>query len=200
MGAAPSAWNTFAAARPAFAAADREVIVCGGAVNSPQLLQLSGIGPGSDLGAAGIAPLLDNPAVGGNLQDHLAVVYSFKATQPTLNDELHSPAGKLMAGLRYLLTRRGPLALSVNQFGGFARADPEASRPDVQLYFNPVTYGAGDATRTRIKVDGFPGFYLCFQPTRPTSIGRIDHRERRFSPARRTSRRTICPRTRTWRM
>ncbi len=159
---------------PRFAAANREVILCGGAVNSPQLLQLSGIGPASTLGSAGITLLLDNPAVGGNLQDHLAVVYSFKATQPTLNDELHSTLGKLRVGLRYLLARRGPLALSVNQFGGFARADPKSPRPDVQLYFNPVTYGAGDATRTRIEVDAFPGFYLCFQPTRPTSVGRID--------------------------
>jgi choline dehydrogenase len=66
------------------------------------------------------------------------------------------------------------LALSVNQFGGFLRADPAAARPDVQLYFNPVTYGTGDATRTRIEVDAFAGFYLCFQPTRPTSVGRID--------------------------
>lgn len=159
---------------PRFAAAAREVIVCAGAVNSPQLLQLSGIGPAAALSAAGIAPLLDNPAVGGNLQDHLAVVYSFEATRPTLNDELHSTAAKLSAGLRYLLARRGPLALSVNQFGGFARADPQAARPDVQLYFNPVTYGAGDATRTRIEVDAFSGFYLCFQPTRPTSVGRVD--------------------------
>jgi choline dehydrogenase-like flavoprotein len=159
---------------PRIAAASREVILCAGSVNSPQLLQLSGIGPGKTLAAAGITPLLDNPAVGGNLQDHLAVVYSFKATRPTLNDELHSVSGKLIAGLRYLLARRGPLALSVNQFGGFARADPQGARPDVQLYFNPVTYGAGDATRTRIEVDAFSGFYLCFQPTRPTSVGRID--------------------------
>jgi choline dehydrogenase len=156
------------------ALANREVIVCGGAVNSPQLLQLSGIGPASTLAAAGISLLVDNAAVGGNLQDHLAVVYSFKATRPTLNNELHSIAGKLIAGLRYVIARRGPLALSVNQFGGFVRADPQAQRPDVQLYFNPVTYGTGDATRTRIEVDAFAGFYLCFQPTRPTSIGRID--------------------------
>jgi choline dehydrogenase len=156
------------------AMAAREVILCGGTVNSPQLLQLSGIGPAATLAAAGITPLLDNSAVGGHLQDHLAVVYSFKATQPTLNDELHSTMGKLTAGLRYILARRGPLALSVNQFGGFARADPKAVRPDVQLYFNPVTYGAGDATRTKIEVDAFSGFYLCFQPTRPTSVGRID--------------------------
>jgi len=118
--------------------------------------------------------VLDNPAVGGNLQDHLAVVYSFKATRPTLNEELHSPLRQAIAGVRYLITRRGPLSLSVNQFGGFVRARPDAARPDVQLYFNPVTYGAGDSTRKRIQVDGFPGFYLCFQPTRPTSTGRID--------------------------
>jgi choline dehydrogenase len=161
-------------ATPHFAAAWREVIVCGGAVNSPQLLQLSGIGPAATLGAVGITALVDNPAVGANLQDHLAVVYSFKATQPTLNDELHSKFAQLIAGLRYLIARRGPLALSVNQFGGFARANPQGTRPDVQLYFNPVTYGAGDATRTRIEVDAFSGFYLCFQPTRPTSVGRID--------------------------
>jgi len=157
-----------------YSPAAKEVILCGGAVNSPQILQLSGIGPGRTLAGHGITPLVDNSAVGGNLQDHLAVVYSFKATRPTLNNELHSLWGKLRNGVRYLLTRTGPLALSVNQFGGFLRADPAATRPDVQLYFNPVTYGSGDATRTRIEVDPFPGFYLCFQPSRPTSVGRID--------------------------
>ena len=122
----------------------------------------------------GIDTVLDNPAVGGNLQDHLAVVYSFKASRPTLNDELNSRIGRTIAGVRYLLSRTGPVSLSVNQFGGFVRANPQASRPDVQLYFNPVTYQAGDATRTRIQLDAFSGFYLCFQPTRPTSTGRID--------------------------
>ncbi len=156
------------------ATAEREVILCGGAVNSPQLLQLSGIGPGALLQSFGIPVLRDNAAVGGNLQDHLAVSYSYRATQPTLNDELYSTASKLLAGLRYAFARRGPLALSVNQFGGFLRADPAGTRPDVQLYFNPVTYGAADANRKRIEVDPFPGFILCFQPTRPTSRGRID--------------------------
>ncbi len=157
-----------------YAAATREVIVCGGTVNSPQLLQLSGIGPARVSADHGIASVLDNPHVGGHLQDHLAVVYSFKATRPTLNDELNSAFGQCIAGVRYLIARKGPLALSVNHFGGFVRADASASRPDMQLYFNPVTYGAGDASRTRIKLDPFSGFYLCFQPTRPTSTGRID--------------------------
>jgi choline dehydrogenase len=160
--------------RTQFAGANREVIVCAGTVNSPQLLQLSGVGPGALLSSMGVPLLLDNESVGGHLQDHLAGVYSFKATQRTLNDDLHSMTAKLKAGLRFLTTRRGPLALSVNQFGGFLRANPNGSRPDVQLYFNPVTYRSGNSTRTRIEVDAFSGFYLCFQPTRPTSVGRID--------------------------
>lgn len=157
-----------------YAVAEREVIVCAGAVNSPQLLQLSGVGPAATLKAHGIVPVLDNPAVGGHLQDHLAVVYSFKATRPTLNDELNSRFGQLRAGIQYLLTRRGPLALSVNHCGGFVRSVPGGPRPDMQLYFNPVTYAAGDANRASIRLDAFSGFYLCFQPTRPTSTGRID--------------------------
>jgi choline dehydrogenase len=157
-----------------YAAARREVLLCAGAVNSPQLLQLSGIGSAAALADLGIEPILDNPTVGGNLQDHLAVVYSYRATQPTLNDELGSFSGRLRAGLRYVLMRRGPLALSVNQMGGLLAAVPGSPRATVQLYFNPVTYSAGDATRKNIQVDAFSGFYLCYQPTRPTSVGRID--------------------------
>ncbi len=169
--------------RTEFARADGEVLLCAGAVNSPQLLQLSGIGPGRHLAELGLETRVDNPAVGAHLQDHLAVVYSFKATRPTLNDELNTRLGRLRAGVRYLLTRTGPLALSVNQFGGFLRARPGATRADVQLYFNPVTYGSGDASRTRIELDPFPGFYLCFQPARPTSEGRVDARSADFRAA-----------------
>ena len=154
--------------------ANREVILCGGAVNSPQLLQLSGVGPAPLLSTLGIPVVLDNPAVGGNLQDHLGVSYYYEATQKTLNDELHSPFRQFLAGVRYLATRRGPLGLSVNQFGAFLRARPDGKRPDQQLYFSPVSYGAGDATRKRIEVDAFSGFLMCYQPTRPTSRGRID--------------------------
>ena len=118
--------------------------------------------------------VLDNPAVGGNLQDHLAVVYSFKATRPTLNDELHSRLGRTMAGVRYLLTRRGPVSLSVNQFGGFVRANPQASRPDVQLYFNPVTYRRAMRRAHASSWMRFPGSICAFsRPARPAS-GRID--------------------------
>ena len=92
-----------------------------------------------------------------------------------------SPIGKLIAGLRYLIARRGPLALSVNQFGGFVRADPRGSRPDVQLYFNPVTYGAGDATRTRIDVDRFSGFYSLLSADAADEPRAHRHRERGLS-------------------
>ncbi len=151
------------------------VILSGGAVNSPQLLQLSGIGPAALLQRHGIEILLDNPAVGGGLQDHLAMSYSYKSRQPTLNDELRPLFGKLRAGLRYLATRRGPLSISVNQCGGLVRSRPEAKQPDLQLYYNPITYSAaGSGANKRYVMDPFSGFILCFQPSRPTSRGRID--------------------------
>ncbi|MDQ0474725.1 GMC family oxidoreductase [Labrys wisconsinensis] len=151
------------------------VILSAGAIASPQLLQLSGIGPGALLQEHGIAVQVDRPAVGGHLQDHLAVTYRYRATQPTLNDELHSWWGKLGAGLRYVLTRRGTLSLSVNQCGGFVRAGPDSRAPDLQLYFNPVTYTtAPEGTRPLMNPDPFPGFILSYQPCRPTSRGRID--------------------------
>jgi choline dehydrogenase len=166
-----------------YAGAAREIIVSGGAVNSPQILQLSGIGPGKTLAQFGIPLVLDNPAVGGYLQDHLAVTYSYKSTQATLNNELHSALGKLKAGIEYLLTRRGPLSLSVNHCGGFVRTDRGGhgdgdgggdARSIFQLYYNPVTYAAGDSNRKSINVDAFPAFMLSYQPSRPSSRGRID--------------------------
>lgn len=152
-----------------------EIILSAGSVTSPRLLQLSGIGPAELLQSHGITPLLDAPHVGGNLQDHLGISYYFRATEPTLNNLLHPFTGKLRAALQYALTRRGPLALSVNQCGGYFRSTPDLDQPDQQLYFNPVTYTTTpDGTRTVIRPDPFPGFIIGFQPARPTSRGRID--------------------------
>jgi choline dehydrogenase len=154
------------------------VILSGGAVNSPQLLQLSGIGPGALLQQHGIQPVLDNPAVGANLQDHLAVTYYYKSKVPTLNDELNSMWGQFKAALYYGLTRRGSLSLSVNQCGGFVRSSASAQRVDMQLYFNPITYPAPKPGEVRrIDPDPFSGFILSFQPCRPTSRGRIAIRD-----------------------
>lgn len=155
--------------------AGREVILAAGSVTSPRLLQLSGIGPADLLQSHGIAVRQDAPHVGGNLQDHLAVNYYFRATEPTLNNVLAPFHGKVRAALQYALTRRGPLALSVNQCGGYFRTAPDLPQPDQQLYFNPVTYTTTpDGTRNVIKPDPFPGFIISFQPARPTSRGRID--------------------------
>lgn len=155
--------------------AGREIILSAGAITSPRLLQLSGIGPAELLKSHGIAPLLDTPQVGGNLQDHLGISYYFRAREPTLNNVLRPFTGKLRAALQFALTRRGPLALSVNQCGGFFRSGLDTTHPDQQLYFNPVTYTTTpNGKRTVVQPDPFPGFIIGFQPTRPTSRGRID--------------------------
>jgi choline dehydrogenase len=123
----------------------------------------------------GIAQVLDQPAVGGQLQDHIAVSYFYKATEPTLNDQLYPLSGKLAAGLRYVLTRKGPLSVSVNQCGGFVRSRADSSHPDIQLYFNPITYSTAPAgKRPLMNPDPFSGFILSFQPCKPLSRGRVD--------------------------
>jgi len=156
------------------ARAAREVILAAGAVNSPQLLMLSGIGPAEELRALGITPWLDNAAVGRHLQDHLCMDYVYRSRRPTLNNELHPLWGKLWAGARYVLTRRGPLCLSVNQSGGFVRTRDEYDRPNIQLYFSPVSYlKAPPGKRPMMQPDPYPAFLLSVSPTRPTSRGRL---------------------------
>lgn len=155
--------------------AKREIILSAGAVTSPRILQLSGIGPVETLQRLGITPILNAPHVGGNLQDHLAVNYYFRATEPTLNNVLSPFHGKVRAALQYALTRRGPLSLSVNQCGGYFRSTSAQTYPDQQLYFNPVTYTTSpNGKRSVIRPDPFAGFIISFQPSRPTSRGRID--------------------------
>jgi choline dehydrogenase len=154
--------------------AARAVILAAGSVNSPQLLQLSGVGPGELLQRHGIAPVLDLPAVGRNLQDHLGINYVYRSRIPTLNNELYPWWGKLRAGLRYVLTRTGPLSMSVNQGGGFVRSGPELRAPDLQLYFNPASYtGTRERTRRLMNPDAFPAFITSFNSCRPTSRGHL---------------------------
>ncbi len=154
--------------------AGREVVLAAGAINSPQLLQLSGIGPAEQLQGLGIEVRLDAPQVGRNLQDHLGLDYVYRCTRPTLNDALHSWPGKLWAGANYLLLRRGPLRLSLNQGGGFCRSRPEVARPNLQLYFSPVSYTtAPSGTRPLMNPDGFPAFRLGISNCRPTSRGHL---------------------------
>ena len=154
--------------------AAREVILCGGAINSPQLLQLSGIGDPALLQRLGIAPVISAPAVGQNLQDHLAVTYFYKSNRPTLNDELRPLLGKVRAALRYAWNRSGPLSMSVNQSGGFIRSDPAQVAPNLQLYFSPVSYTQTPlADRKLLNPDPFSAFLLSFNSCRPTSRGTV---------------------------
>lgn len=154
--------------------ARREVILSAGAVNSPQILMLSGIGDGTGLQAKGIDTVLHRPAVGRNLQDHLGHDYLYRSRVPTLNQQLYPWWGKLLQGMRYVLTRKGPLSLSVNQAGGFVKSNPDTNRPNMQLYFSPVSYTkAPKGKRPLMNPDPFPGFLLGMQPTRPTSRGHI---------------------------
>ena len=154
--------------------ARKEVVLSAGAFNSPQLLQLSGIGPAGLLTEHGIAPLLDQPAVGRNLQDHLCYDHVYRSKQPSLNDALLSWPARIGMAANYLLRRRGPLSLSVNQGGGFYRTRPELTRPDMQLYFSPLSYErAVPGVRALMKPDPFPGFSLSVSPCRPLSRGHV---------------------------
>ncbi|MEX0345122.1 MAG: GMC family oxidoreductase [Rhizobiaceae bacterium] len=159
------------------ASACREIILAAGAINSPQLLQLSGIGPGHLLQRLGIDVIRANSQVGQNLQDHLGLDNLYRSNVPTLNQELGPILGKLRVGLQYLLARRGPLTLSLNQGGGFVKSQPGLERPDIQLYFSPVSYTrAPPKTRPLMSPDAFPGFLLGFNPCRPTSTGELQIR------------------------
>lgn len=152
--------------------ANREVIVSAGAVNSPKLLQLSGLGPAEHLRERGVEVLQDMPEVGGGMQDHLAITYLYESNEPSLNGMLYPLHGRAWVALRYALTRRGPLSMSINQCGGFLKSGPDRAFPDMQIYCNPATYSSGGGDKPRL--DPAPGFLLSFQPCRPTSRGRID--------------------------
>ena len=154
-----------------------EIVLSGGAINSPQLLQLSGVGPAAVLKSFGIEVIVDRPAVGANLQDHLAVDYFYRSRKPTLNNLLRPWWGKLLVGAQYVLQRRGPLSLSVNQGGGFIRTSPDLERPNMQLYFSPVSYiKAPPGKRPLMSPDPYPGFLLSVSPCRPASRGHLQIR------------------------
>ncbi len=113
-----------------------EIILAGGAINSPQLLQLSGVGPAERLQQLGIPVVHDSPEVGENLQDHLYVRCMYRCTKPiTLNDDMASIWRQARMGLQWLVQRRGPLTVSAGYAAAFVRTRPELTRPDGQFYF-----------------------------------------------------------------
>lgn len=145
------------------------VILSAGAVQSPQLLMLSGIGPAEHLQDMGLTVVADRPAVGANLQDHLQVRAIYRCTKPiTTNDALNSSLGRVRIGLQWLLFRGGPLAIGINQGGLFTRVCPASETPDIQ--FHVATLSADMAGGT---VHGFSGFTMSVCQLRPESRGSI---------------------------
>ncbi|KAA3447701.1 choline dehydrogenase [Mesorhizobium sp. SARCC-RB16n] len=156
------------------ARAGREVILSSGSINSPQLMQLSGVGPAALLKGLGIPVVHANENVGANLQDHVGINYTFKGKLPTLNQILRPWWGKLLVGMQYVLTRTGPLSLSMNHGGGFFRTDPAFSRPNMQLYFQAFsTLIPKNGERPILTPDPWPGFSIGLSNCRPSSRGEI---------------------------
>lgn len=151
------------------ATARAEIILSAGAVHSPQILQLSGVGPAEVLQAQGITVRNPLPEVGRGLQDHLSITYSFAAHPKTLNTILGRAFGRVMQGVQYVATRGGALSVPVNQVGGYIASDPEG-RLDTQIYCNPIVYSAGPKGP---QVTAAPGYILAAQPCRPVSRGVI---------------------------
>jgi len=117
----------------------KEVVLCAGAIGSPQILQLSGIGPGELCHSLEIPVVRDLSGVGQNLQDHLQIRAVYKTRQPTLNDEVSNPIQKLKIGLEYLTRGTGPMAMAASQVAIFTRSRESVLRPDIQFHFQPLS-------------------------------------------------------------
>jgi choline dehydrogenase len=147
--------------------ADGEVILAGGAFNSPQLLQLSGVGPADLLRKHGIGVIADMAGVGADLQDHFQVRMQFRCTEPiTANDVINSWRHRYGAGIRYFTTGKGLLSIGAGYAGAFFRTRPDLATPDIQIHFLIFSTEAAGAT-----VHPFPGFMASVCQLRPDSRG-----------------------------
>ena len=149
--------------------ARKEVLLCGGSFNSPQLLQLSGVGPRALLERHGVPVVLDAPGVGEGLQDHFYVRTVWRCNSPcTVNDDVRTLGGRIGMGLRYVLLRRGPLTVSGGYAGAFAKSRAEVSRPDIQLYL--INFSTD---KMGTKLHPFSAFTVSMSPLRPESRGSV---------------------------
>jgi choline dehydrogenase len=151
------------------ARARKEILVSGGAYNSPQLLQLSGVGPAKLLKQHGIDVVLDAPGVGNDLQDHLQVrLVTHCAQRVTLNDILNHPVRRIMAGARYAAFRKGPLTIAAGTSGAFFKTNPRLATPDIQIHFLPFS-----TDKMGEKLHSFSGFSASVCQLRPESRGSL---------------------------
>ncbi|MGY3454411.1 GMC family oxidoreductase [Bradyrhizobium sp. USDA 4353] len=159
------------------ARARKEILVSSGAYNSPQLLQLSGVGPADLLKQHGIEVVLDAPGVGHDLQDHLQVRIVMRCSQRiTLNDIVNHPVRKVLAGARYAAFRKGPLTIAAGTAGAFFKTDPRLASPDIQIHFIPFS-----TDKMGEKLHTFSGFTASVCQLRPESRGSL--RIRNADPA-----------------
>ncbi len=151
------------------ARAQTEVILCAGAIGSPQILQCSGVGPGELLNRVGVPVVHDLSGVGRNLQDHLQIRLVFKTSQRTLNDEVNSLLKQAWVGIQYALTRTGPLTLAASQVAIFTKSDPAVERPDIQFHMQPLSADKpGDGAHK------FSAFTSSVCQLRPHSRGHLE--------------------------
>lgn len=150
------------------ARAECEVILCGGAINSPHLLMLSGIGPRAELARFEIPLVWDLPGVGANLQDHMDVALKFSIRKPVSIDWLENPLGKALAGARWLIDRSGPAGSNIYEVGGFARSNENVPHANLQFHLAPVMIDQKDG---RIRLAR--GFMLHLSQLRQESRGRV---------------------------
>ena len=137
---ATGVWITKGGDAPSLVTATREVILAAGAVASPQILQLSGIGEAGLMQQLGAAPVIDLPGVGHNLQDHLQIRTIYKVSNTTtLNPRVNSLVGKAMMGLEYLLFKTGPLTMPPSQLGAFAKSDEAQPTPNMEWHVQPLS-------------------------------------------------------------
>ncbi|WP_265310911.1 GMC oxidoreductase [Verminephrobacter aporrectodeae] len=167
--------------------ARREVVLSAGAVATPQLLQLSGVGDAALLQRHQIPVLQHAPAVGRNLQDHLCTSFFLRANRSTMNDQIRHPWQQARALLAYWFRRRGLLATTVKA-GGFLSTAGPGGLPDVQLYFNPLSYQLPDNGGAP-RLTPYSGYTIFFSPCRPSSRGSVQissanvHEAPRIDPA-----------------
>ena len=149
-------------------------ILCSGSIMTPYLLLKSGIGNASDLKEFNLPINLHSSHVGKNFQDHLGLDYLYKTFAATLNKDLGTWFGRIKSVLKYLYNRSGPLSLSLNQGGGYINWNSLDPHPNIQLYFNPLTYSVSYKNRRPLlNTDKFNGFIIGFNSCRPKSLGEV---------------------------
>jgi len=161
------------------ATAKQSVVLCAGAIGTPQILQLSGLGPAALLQQNGIAPVVDLPGVGANLQDHLQIRSVFKVQGvDTLNTLANSWWGKAKIGLEYAINRSGPMSMAPSQLGAFTRSSPDQQHPNIEYHVQPLSLDAfGEPLHS------FPAFTASVCNLNPTSRGTVNITSANFADA-----------------